>query len=320
MGNSLTKKFGEVVTAAGMATFSSVIGASALEGDDLDFGYITDYINQTVVSDVVHEPIDNPLINDFIDFNTDVDAFYGEVSAFDSSAIDAILEAEAANPDFFSGNFVTFTNMSQTNLPYAAAKQFQEEFLQDGNLVLDEEDIVPSDMRPVLEQANLERAQNFLYITDGELHRQGDHWGIGENVDDVNPDRKDVFAGDCDDYSLRGLVKNNEELGISLSAQTMVTMETKDPNNRTGHAMLMVRFQDGDVFYDMDGSARSPVDVAKDYDIKYAMSFTDKGYFQQVSVTPQGVEATMDEVPRYADVDLPRPRQNVTPTTPTNEF
>jgi predicted transglutaminase-like cysteine proteinase len=320
MGNSLTNKFGAAVTTAGMATFGAVLGVSAYEDEGPDLGNISDYIQQTVVSDIVHEPIENPLFNDFIDFNTDVDAFYGEVSAFDSSAIDAILEAEAATPDFFSGNFVTFTNMSQKDLPYAAAKQFQEEFLQNGNMVLNEADLVSSDLRPVLERANLERAQNFLYISDQESQRQLDHWGIGENVDDVNPLRKDVFAGDCDDYSLRGLVKNNVDFGISFAAQTMVTMETKDPNNRIGHAMLMVRFEDGDVFYDMDGSARSPHEVAKEYDLKYAMSLTDKGYFQQVSVTPQGVEATMDDVPRHEDVELPRPRPDPAPTNSMPEI
>lgn len=316
MGNSLTDKFGVAVTTAGMATFGAVLGVSALEADELDLGNISDYIQQTVVSDIVHEPIENPLLNDFIDFNTDVDAFYGDVAALDSNSVEALITAEAAGPDYFSGNFISFTNMSQVNLPYAAAKKFQEEFLQDGNMVLNEADLVPSEMRPVLEQANIERAQNFLYVTDQESQRREDHWGIGHVVDDVNPDRKDLFAGDCDDFTLRGLVENNAEHGVSLAAMTMVTMETKDPDNRQGHAMLMVRFDDGDVFYDMDGSARSVQDVAKDYDLKYALSLSDKGYFQQVSVVPAGVEATMDEAPRHVDnVALPKPRPDFTPPT-----
>lgn len=317
MDKRLSDAFG-AVTIAGLTTFGSVLGVNALEGDEPDLGNIADYIRQTVVSDVVHEPIENPFY-DVIDFNTDVDAFYGDAvdsASLDSIGIDAIVTAEASGPNYFSGNFVTFTNMPQTNLPYAAAKQFQQEFLQNGNMVLNEPDYVPAEMRPLLEQANLERAQNLLYVSDQEAQRQEDHWGIGETVDDVNPARKDLFAGDCDDYSLRGLVKNSEELGVSLSAMTMVTMETKDPDNRQGHAMLMVRFTDGDAFYDMDGSVRSVHEVTKDYDLKYGMSLTDKGYLQQVSPTPVGVEATMDDVPRYAEVELPKPRPEHAPNMP----
>ena len=61
--------------------------------------------------------------------------------------------------------------------------------------------------------------------------------------------------------------------------------------------------------FDMDGSARFVDEVAKDYDFMYALSFTDKSFWQRVEVTPAGVEATIDETPEYAEgVPLPMPR------------
>lgn len=316
MGNSLTDKFGVAVTTAGMATFGAVLGVSALESDEVDLGNISDYIQQTVVSDIVHEPIENPYLNDFIDFNTDVDAFYGDVAALDSGGVEAIINGTAEGLDFTSGNFLSLTNMPQSQVPYAAFDKFKEAFTQNGEMVVQQADYVTADQMELLADANEFRSLNFLYITDAEQFRVSDKWTEGLTVDDVNPDRKNLRAGDCDDFSIWGVEDNNER-GISVGAQTVVFMSTKS-EEPTGHAMLMVRTVEGDKFYDMDNSVRDVASVAKDFNIHFALSLEDKGYMQKATVVPPGVEAKMDIPPEQMDVALPRPCQEPAAPPPTN--
>ena len=298
----LKQTFGAVViSGAGLAT------ATSMFADEPDL--IADLINansafQNAAADIVHEPIISPLENDglYIDFNNDV-ADIINAAMPDTTYTDGM--------DLTNGKFLTFTNMPQSEITYEAAADYRNHFLQYGAGVYQEADHVSANLIPQLIQRNEWRAQNFLYVSDQEQYRTLDKWTEGEIVDDVNPLRRDLRSGDCDEYTLWSEMDDNQQFGISGSAQTFVILDPKDPSIDSLHAMRLVRTTEGDMMFDMDGSARFVDEVAKDYDFMYAMSFTDKSFWQRVEVTPAGVKATIDETPEYAEgVPLPMPRRD----------
>lgn len=173
------------------------------------------------------------------------------------------------------------------------------------------------DQIPDMMDINKEYHSNFTYITDQEQYRTLEDIRPAQPMDDVNPERLKMVAGDCDDYALGLMNEFNHRLGIDYSAMSMVVVDTEPDVDGPLHAVLMVRTDQGDMIFNNDGTSKF-VDEYPEWDFIEAQSLTNKGVWQSVSIAPPGVEPAMVEVPDFTDeefaqsmaqdIPLPRPR------------
>lgn len=278
MATSLKNAFG-AVTVAGLSTFN-MVAANAYEQDDLVSDILNDMSNRGVVSDIVHEAIENPLA-DYIDFNDEVANIIGaaNVESGDNFLMD-------------NGNFLSFGGPVQSIAP-DAFQAYCELLPEDCAMTAEEYDMVQGGENiQAVRDLNADFSTNFLYIGDEENYGRLEDFRPAPLADDVH---KKVYADDCDGYALRLMQKMNTELGVPVSAMSMVVVDPNIPDGNSLHALLMVRTGEGDILLDMDGSSKFPNET--NYTFMQGMSMTDKAVWQGVTPTPFGVEASMYEFP-----------------------
>lgn len=303
MVKGLTQTFGAAaVSMAGLSLFSSFAGAA--NEQDL-------FVND-ILQDMQNSGYTQPL--DSIPQDTALDGYglsYADAIDMDNeigNILAMVMEEEQYTSDMANGHFMS---MGKVGAPVVG--QTFVDFCKDNPdyCVKNADEALPlsRDEIPGMKSAFSEFFQGTTYATDASQFGKDDVWGAGVYVEDLQTG-KTLLQVDCEDTVLFGMQYLNERQQIDYSSMSMLIVNPNDPENPSLHAVLLVRTDDGDYVLNNDGQAMLAADAMKHYGYTpiQAQAFEDKSMWQVAELKPFGVEATMEMLPEYAEVELPRPR------------
>lgn len=212
-----------------------------------------------------------------------------------------VMAEEEDNYEMDNGKFFSFHEV-QAPIVGDTFTEYMNEYPEETGILETEGAIMISDPELIQRMAeiNIRINREITPAYDIDVTGKDDKWTKAI----VDPNNPSIKLGECEEYVIEKM-DEFERIGIARASMSIVVVDPHIPNNDSLHAVLAVHTGQGDVIYDnLTDRVLYPHETG--YTPIQATTFFDHSQWQRISITPQGVAATIGD--KYEDPDYVEPQ------------